>query len=65
MNNIDYLKNFLIKYDYSIFDINLKKKNLDEIIEMLNNLNKRYKTIGNFYLIKNSSYNFKLFFPND
>ena len=65
LDNIDYLKNFLIKYDYSIFDINLKKKNLDEIIEMLNNLNKRYKTIGNFYLIKNSSYNFKLFFPND
>ena len=65
LDNIDYLKNFLIKYDYSIFDINFKKKNVDEIIEMLNNLNKRYKTIGNFYLIKNSSNNFKLFFPND
>ena len=62
LDNIDYLKNFLIKYDYSIFDINLKKKKVDEIIEMLNNLNKRYKTIGNFYLIKNSSNNFKLFF---
>ena len=65
LDNIDYLKNFLIKYDYSIFDTNYKKKNVDEILEMLNNLNKRYKTIGNFYLIKNSSYNFKLFFPND
>ena len=65
LDNIDYLKNFLIKYDYSIFDTNYKKKNVDEVLKMLNNLNKRYKTIGNFYLIKNSSYNFKLFFPND
>ena len=65
LDNIDYLKNFLIKYDYSIFDTNYKKKNVDEVLEMLNNLNKRYKTIGNFYLIKNSSNNFKSFFPND
>ena len=65
LDNIDYLKNFLIKYDYSIFDTNYKKKNIDEVLEMLNNLNKRFKTIGNFYLIKNSSNNFKLFFPND
>ena len=65
LDNIDYLKNFLIKYDYSIFDTNYKKKNVDEVLKMLNNLNKRYKTIGNFYLIKNSSYNFKSFFPND
>ena len=64
LDNIDYLKNFLIKYDYSIFDINYKKK-IEEVLEMLNNLNKRYKTIGNFYLIKNSSNNFKLFFSND
>ena len=64
LDNIDYLKNFLIKYDYSIFDTNYKKKNIDEVLEMLNNLNKRFKTIGNFYLIKNSSNNFKLFFPN-
>ena len=65
LDNIDYLKNFLIKYDYSIFDINYKKKNVEEVLEMLNNLNKRYKTIGNFYLIKNYSNNYKLFFPND
>ena len=26
LDNIDYLKNFLIKYDYSIFDTNYKKK---------------------------------------
>ena len=65
LDNIDYLKNFLIKYDYSIFDTNYKKKNVDEVLEMLNNLKKRYKTIGNFYLIKNSSNNLKLFLTND
>ena len=65
LDNIDYLKNFLIKYDYSIFDTNYKKKNVDEVLEMLNNLKKRHKTIGNFYLIKNSSNNFKLFFSHE
>ena len=65
LDNIDYLKNFLIKYDYSIFDTNYKKKNIEEVLEMLNNLNKRYKTIGNFYLIKNYSNNLKLLFPNE
>ena len=43
----------------------IKKKNVDEVLDMLNKLDKRYKTIGNFYLIKNSSNNFKSFFPND
>jgi len=64
-DNIDYLKNFLIKYDYSIYDINYNKKNLDNILDMLNNLKKRYKTIGNFYLIKNSSIKLKLFLSNE
>ena len=43
----------------------IKKKNVDEVLEMLNNLKKRHKTIGNFYLIKNSSNNFKLFFSHE
>ena len=65
LDNVDYLKNFLIKYNYSIFDTNCKKKNIDQVLEMLNNLNKRHKTIGNFYLIKNSSNNLKLFLSNE
>ena len=60
-DNIDYLNNFLNKYDYSIYDTNYNKKNLENILEMLKNLQKRYKTIGNFYLIKNSSKNLKAF----
>ena len=54
-DNIEYLKNFLIKYDYSIYDTNNNKQSLDSILITLDNLEKRHQTIGNFYLIKNSS----------
>ena len=54
-DNIEYLKNFLISYDYSIYDTNNKKQDLDNILTKLDNLEKRHQTIGNFYLIKNSS----------
>ncbi len=64
-DNIDYLNNFLNEYDYSIYDTNYKKKNLGDILKMLKNLQKRYKTIGNFYLIKNSSKNLKAFLSNE
>ncbi len=65
MDNIYYLKEFLIKYDYSIYDTNYKKKNIEDILSMLKNLKKRYKTIGNFYLIKNNSNNLKIFLSNE
>ena len=54
-DNIEYLKNFLISYDYSIYGTNNKKQDLDNILIKLDNLKKRHQTIGNFYLIKNSS----------
>ena len=37
------------------------KVELDNILERVNKLIKRYKTIGNYYLIKNSSNNLRLF----
>ncbi len=64
-DNIDHLKNFLDKYDYSIYNTKKKKINLEAILYKLNNLKKRHKTIGNFYLIKNSSNNLKLFLSNE
>ncbi len=64
-DNIDYLKNFLNKYSYSIYDTNFNKKNLKDILRMLKNLQKKYKTIGNFYLIKNASKNLKIFLSNE
>ena len=54
-DNIEYLNNFLDRYDYSIYDRNNKKKSLDNILITLDNLKKKHQTIGNFYLIKNSS----------
>ena len=65
LDNIDYLKNFLIQYDYSIYDTNYNKKDLDNILDMINNLQKRYKTIGNFYLIKNFSKNLEVFLSDE
>ena len=53
--NIEYLNLFLLRYDYSIYDTNNMKQDLKNILEKINNLNKRHKTIGNYYLIKNSS----------
>ena len=32
-----------------------------KILELINNLDFNHKTIGNFYLLKNSSYNEKIF----
>tara|TARA_B100001057_G_scaffold188705_1_gene189528 strand:- start:3157 stop:4071 length:915 start_codon:yes stop_codon:yes gene_type:complete len=64
-DNIEYLKNFLIRYNYSIYDTNNDKKNLDNILSKINNLQKRHQTIGNFYLIKNSSKTLEDFLCNE
>ena len=64
-DNIEYLKNFLIRYDYSIYDTDNNKQNLDKILNKINNLKKRRQTIGNFYLIKNSSKILEDFLSNE
>ena len=61
-DNIEYLKNFLLRYDYSIYDTNNMKQNLTDVLTKLSKLNVKHKTIGNYYLIKNSSKIFKSFF---
>ena len=65
LDNIDYLKNFLIQYDYLIYDTNYNKHDLNSILNMINNLEKKYKTIGNFYLVKNLSKNLEVFLADD
>ena len=64
-DNIEYLKNFLIRYDYSIYDTNNNKQNMDNILNKINNLQKRYQTIGNYYLIKNSSKTLEAFLSDE
>jgi len=63
-DNIDHLNNFLFKYDYTMYDTKNNKVNVDQILNKLNSLKKRYKTIGNYYLIKNSSKTLEVFLSN-
>jgi FkbM family methyltransferase len=63
--NIEYLNFFLVNYNYSIYTTEAKKISLDEIIIKMSQLTKRFKTIGNFYLIKNSSSNLNIFLSNE
>ena len=65
LKNIEYLKNFLIEYDYCIFDTDNNKKNLNNILDMLKKLKKTQNTIGNFYLIKNYLKKLKLFLSSE
>ena len=63
--NIEYLKNFLQNFNYSIYSIYKKKQKIEEIMNKLNNLKDKYKTIGNYYLIKNSSKTLEDFISNE
>lgn len=64
-NNIEYLKNFLVNHNYSIYNVYKKKISIEEIMIDLNNLKKKNKTIGNYYLIKNSSKILEEFISNE
>ena len=63
--NIEYLKNFLQNFNYSIYSIYKKKQKIEEIMNKLNNLKDKFKTIGNYYLIKNSSKTLEDFISNE
>jgi FkbM family methyltransferase len=64
-SNIEYLNFFLLNYNYSIYSTENKKISLNKIIIKMSELTKRYKTIGNYYLIKNSSSNLDIFLSNE
>ena len=63
--NIDYMKFFLSNFDYQIYDIKKNKVEMSEIIDKINLLTKRHKTIGNYFLIKKNSKQLNLFLNND
>ena len=54
-SNIEYFKEFLINFNYSIYNTRKEKIDFDKIISELNNLGENYNTMGNFYLVKNDS----------
>ena len=53
--NLNFFREFLKNFDYSIYDTNYKKTTVDEIIKKLDNLPKSQYAIGNNFLIKNKS----------
>ena len=63
--NIDYINNFLLKFDYKIFDTKKNEIDIEEILSKIKLLTKRHKTIGNYYLIKKNSKQLNLFLKND
>tara|TARA_B100001109_G_C18805459_1_gene446999 strand:- start:242 stop:1156 length:915 start_codon:yes stop_codon:yes gene_type:complete len=63
--NVKYLKNFLVRNDYSIYDTNKLKINLNDVILKINSLGRGYDTIGNYYLIKNKSKTLEEFLLNE
>jgi FkbM family methyltransferase len=54
-SNIEYFKEFLINFNYSIYNTRKEKIDFDKIISDLNNLGEKYNTMGNFYLVKDNS----------
>jgi len=53
--NLDFFRDFLKKFDYSIYDYKYNKTNVDEVIKELDSLPKSHYTIGNNFLVKNNS----------
>ena len=54
-DNFTFFKNFLVNFDYSIYNTKNKIIDIDEIMILLKNLDANHKTIGNYYLIKNNN----------
>jgi FkbM family methyltransferase len=54
--NFIFFKNFLSEKKYMVYNKKLRPVTLDMLINDINNLDKNNQTIGNYFLIKNSSY---------
>ena len=63
--NVSYLSFFLAQFNYSIYGTNKKKITILDILDLLKKLKKKHQTIGNYYLIKNSSKNEKIFLSHE
>ena len=54
--NFDYFKIFLSNFKYKIYDDKLISFNIESLIHRINNLDDSHQTIGNYFLVKDSSY---------
>ena len=64
-DNLNFLEFFLKKFDYSIYTTNSNKIKTEKIIDLLENLDDSHQTIGNYYLIKNTSKTESIFLENE
>ena len=55
--NYEYLSNFLKIYNYQIYSKNGDMLYIEDILKLLEQLDKKHDTIGNYYLISNSKKN--------
>ena len=53
--SFDYLKNFLSEFNYSIYSTKNIQTSIEDIALLINNLDTKHKTIGNYYLISNEN----------
>ena len=63
--NFSYFKEFLNYSNYKVYDLQLKRVTIDDILNRLNLLDKSHKTIGNYYLVRNNSSEEKILLSDD
>ena len=51
----NYLKSFLSEFNYSIYSTKMKLISIEDVTLLINNLDTKHKTIGNYYLINNKN----------
>ena len=54
--NFDYFRKFLNDFKYKIYDDKLVLLNIETLIDRIGSLDQSHQTIGNYFLIKDSSY---------
>ena len=51
----DYLKSFLVEFNYNIYSTKNRLTSIEDIALLINNLDTKHKTIGNYYLISSEN----------
>tara|TARA_B110000285_G_C15024623_1_gene563466 strand:+ start:475 stop:915 length:441 start_codon:yes stop_codon:yes gene_type:complete len=51
----DYLKSFLVEFNYSIYSTKNRLTSIEDLALLINDLDTKHKTIGNYYLISNEN----------
>ena len=60
-NSRIFLNQFLNKFNYEIFNTKLNKINESDIYDLIDQLDNKHETIGNYFLVRENSDNYKYF----